>query len=224
MCGASLRHWRLALLLMLAGAGYAGAWAKEPNDATSYEDFIEAAREAVMAEGAGRCADEGDPAQSCRETLQALIEEKAQKAYAEDLEEKAFRRRQAEDSADRDRRARLIQKLFEDEYRRTLASISQDASVLTMPVGTALCTFERTDGSSWATVDGVTHDHTLQLKLHRRTNHGHVESGTAEVVVRRHPLYPDVYELETLTVTDVMGVLDHMPLGAKKTVELCQIP
>jgi len=209
---------------MLAGTGHGAELAKEPNDAMTYEDFIEAARETVMAEGAGRCPEQGDMAQSCHETLQALIQEKAQKAYAADLEEKSFRRRQAEDTADRDRRDRLIQKLFEDEYRRALVSIGQDASVLTMPVGTAFCSGERTGRASWATVQAVTDHHTVELKLHRRTSHGQVENGAAEAAVRRHPLYPEVYELETLTVTDVVGALDHTLLGAKKTVELCQVP
>jgi hypothetical protein len=225
MCEASIRHWAMMLTLLLAGAGHAAQSAEEPHDAMSYEDFVEAARQAVAAEDAGRCADVGVTEQSCRDSEQAIIEERARTAYADALEERAFRRRQAEDIAERDRRERLIQKLFEDEYRRALTSISEDASVVTMPVGTMFCSHERSSGwPSWATIDGVTHDHTVRLKLHRRTGRGNVENGAAEAVVRRHPLYPEMYELETLTVTDVMGVLDHTPLGLKKTVEVCHVP
>ena len=213
------------LTLVLAGTGHAGGSAAEPDEAIRYEDFMKAAREAVMAEEARRCADEGVEAQSCRDALQAVIEQKARQAYAEDVEERAFRRRQTEDAAERARRDGLIQSLLEDEYRRTLTSISQDASVVTLPVGTTFCSHERMGGRpSWATVDAVTQYHTVRLKLHRRTGHGDVEHGAAEAVVRRHPLDPDAYELETLSVTDVMGVIDRTPLGLKKTVELCQVP
>jgi hypothetical protein len=221
-----IRGMAITLTLLLAGTGHAAESAKDPNDPMSYEDFVEAAREAVMAENAGHCAAEEATEQACRDTLQAIIDGRARKAYADAVEERAFRQRQAEDTAERDRRGRLIQKLFEDEYRRTLISISEDPSVVTMPVGTTFCSHGRTGGPlSWATVDGITHDHTVRLKLHRRTGHGHVENGAAEAVLRRHPLYPgEVYELETLTATDAMGVLDHTPLGSKKAVEVCDVP
>ena len=225
MADASIRYCAISLMLLLASTGHAAESATEAGEALRYEDFMKASREAVMAEDARRCADEGVEAQSCRDALQAVIEEKARQAYAEEVEERAFRRRQTEDAAERARRARLIETLLEEEYRRTLTSISQDASVVTLPVGTTFCSHERTGGRpSWATVEAVTQDHTVRLKLHGRTGHGDVEHGAAEAVVRRHPLDPEAYELETLSVTDVMGVMDRMPLGLKKTVELCRVP
>jgi hypothetical protein len=227
MLEASVRYGAVTLMLVLTGAGHAVHAAEEPlsDDAIRYEAFLEAASEAVRAEEARACTEEGFTGKPCRETSQAVIEERARRAYVEHMEEKAFRRRQAEDAEERHRRDRLIQVLFEDEYQRALTSVRHDINVVHLPVGSKLCAHERSgSGPGWATVDGITEHNTVRLKLHVRTRHGDEENGTGEAVIRRHPLYPDVYELETLTVTDVMGVTDHTHLGLKKSVELCEVP
>ena len=226
MFEASSPYCAITLALVLAATGHAAPSEEPvPDDEISYEEFLQAAKEALRIEQARICADEGFTGKPCQETSYAGIEERARKAYAEHVEEKAFRRRQAEDAEERDRRDRLIQTLFENEYRRTLLSVRHDASVVTMPVGTKLCSYERSRSSpSWAIVEGVTEHHTVQLKLYRRTARGDVENGTGEAVIRRQPLNPNLYELETLSVTDVMGVMDHTPLGLKKPVDLCEIP
>ena len=227
MLEASVRYCAITLMLVVTGAGHAVHAAEDPvvaDDAMPYEEFLEAASEAVRAEDARACTAEGLTGKPCRETSQAVIEERAGKAYAEHVEENAFRRRQAEDAEERHRRDRLIQGLFEDEYQRALTSVRHDINVVHLPVGTKLCSHERSAGGPrWATVDGVTEYNTVRLKLHVRTRRGDEENGTGEAVIRRHPSSPNVYELETLTVTDVRGVTDHTPLGLKKSVELCEV-